>query len=192
MCTQLSKGLLHLLLFPPQNQSFQWWCYKSMLIWSNQFCTAMKDIHTMCSFTLQTRNQLKQGASRGAQGWSELASLEVVTDPDSIQCRSMRMEWGSDWDAGMRLDSRRWGERRCLGVVVVGVPILFDRCITVWVSLTVLAYMLPMSISHAETGRCWRWRTMWRSLGWNAPTKIHSHQQLLITEPWSLNHSPLS
>lgn len=101
---------------------------------------------------------------------------------------------------GMRFGLRCWheaglkkvGGEKVFGGGGGGVPILFDRCITVWVSLTVLAYMLPMSISHAGTGRCWRWRTMWRSLGWNAPAKIHSHQQLLITEPWSLNHSPLS
>lgn len=81
------------------------------------------------------------------QSWSDLASLEVVTDPDSRQCRSMHLEWGSDWDAGMRLDWWGWGEGK---VGFVSLP--SERCVAVWVSLTCQAYRLSMSISQIRVG----------------------------------------
>lgn len=146
MWIQLSKGLLHLLLFPPQNQSFWWWCYKSMLIWSNQFCRVMKDIHTMCSFTLQTRNQLKQGASSAGLTWSGLSRSGDRSRQQTVSINALGMKFGLRRSHEARLEAVGGGK---LG----DVSVLSDRCVTVQVSLACLAYMLPMSISHAGVGR---------------------------------------
>lgn len=60
------------------------------------------------TYTLCVPSHCKRGINWNRlppeQGWSDLTSLEVVTDPDSRQCRSMHLEWGLDWDTGMRLD----------------------------------------------------------------------------------------